>query len=82
MSECDICGKSVVDNCARCGKPLCSEHIRYGVNLRTNAPTINCPDCKKKHSRNLKTTFIVLSVVFIIIAVIIILYFSSIFGFF
>lgn len=82
MSECGICGKSAIDKCARCGKPLCSDHIKYGVNLRTNAPTINCPGCKKEHSKNLKLTLIISTIIFIVLAVVIILYFNGIFGFF
>ncbi|MHA2430416.1 MAG: hypothetical protein ACXACC_05200 [Promethearchaeota archaeon] len=82
MSECTVCGKSATATCARCGKPLCSEHIKYGVNLRTNSPTINCPGCKKEQSKNLKLTLTISTIIFIIIAVVIILYLNSIFGFF
>ncbi len=50
-SKCDICGKPSVANCSKCGIPLCSEHIEHGVSLRTNAPTIDCPNCRVSMSR-------------------------------
>jgi len=82
MTECGICGKSAIDKCVRCGKPLCADHIKYGVNLRTNAPTINCPGCKKEHSKKLKLALIFSTIILVIASIIIILYLNSIFGFF
>ena len=81
-SKCDICGKPSVANCSKCGIPLCNEHIEHGVSLRTNAPTIDCPNCRVSMSRKVKKKSYVLAIVFVVIAIIVILYFNSIFGFF
>jgi len=81
-SNCDICGKPSVANCSKCGIPLCTEHIEHGVSLRTNAPTIDCPNCKMSMSRKVKKRSYILIIFFVIIAILIILYFNSIFGFF
>lgn len=82
MTECGICGKTAIDKCARCGMLLCSDHIKYGVNLRTNAPTINCSNCKKEHSKKLKLYLIISTIIFSVAVVIIILYINSILNFF
>ncbi len=81
-SKCDMCGKPAVANCSKCGIPLCNEHIEHGISLRTNAPTIDCPNCQVKMSRKVKKRSYVLAMVFVAMAVIVILYFNSIFGFF
>ena len=81
-SKCNMCGKPAVANCSKCGIPLCSDHIEHGISLRTNAPTIDCPNCKVKMSRKVKKKSYVLAIVFMVFTVIIILYFNSIFGFF
>jgi len=81
-SKCDICGKPSIANCSKCGVPLCSEHIEHGVSLRTNAPTIDCPNCRVRMNRKVKKKSYALTIVFIILVVVIILFFNSIFGFF
>ncbi len=81
-SKCSICRKPSVANCSKCGIPLCNEHIEHGISLRTNAPTIDCPNCQVKMSRKVKKRSYVLAMFFVAMAVIVILYFNSIFGFF
>ena len=81
-SKCDICGKQSIANCSKCGIPLCGEHIRHGVSLRTNAPTIDCPNCQVRMKRKVKKRSYALIIFFAIISVVIILYFNTIFGFF
>ena len=81
-SKCDICGKLSVANCSKCGIPLCNDHIEHGISIRTNAPTIDCPNCRVKMNRKVKKKSYILAIVFVVVAIIVILYFNSIFGFF
>ena len=66
-SKCDICGKPSTANCSKCGIPLCNDHIEHGVSLRTNAPTIDCPNCKLKMNIKVKKRSYVLIIFFFLL---------------
>ncbi|MBD3195063.1 MAG: hypothetical protein GF317_08420 [Candidatus Lokiarchaeota archaeon] len=65
--------------CAKCGHPLCDEHKKKGISLRTNNPIILCPGCQESTSHTLRNTIIGLSIGLIIILIILVYYLSTLF---
>ncbi|TFG08797.1 MAG: hypothetical protein EU539_01215 [Promethearchaeota archaeon] len=81
MPQCGICGKIATQKCSQCGMPLCNDHIKHGIQFRTNNPVINCPNCEKNIGRLAKRLAIILLIAFIIITISVIFYLNSIFAF-
>ena len=81
MEICAECEKEAVSKCAICGKPLCNDHIKHGMSMRTNAPAANCPDCQKKFPRKVSKNIIIMIPVLIIGAIILIFILNTIIPF-
>ncbi len=81
MKTCTECGKEAVSKCAICGKPLCNDHIKHGMSMRTNAPAANCPDCQKNFPRKVSKNIIIMIPILIIGAIILVFILNSIIPF-
>lgn len=81
METCTVCGKEAVSKCAICGKPLCNDHIKHGMSMRTNAPAANCPDCQKRFPIKVSKNIIIMIPILIIGAIILIFILNTIIPF-